>query len=164
MSPGFQKTCLEAHNDFRFFHDVHPLKWSSKLSRDARNWANHLAATDRIYHDPTARGKDQGENLYWESPAKRLCDYGEKGEDCFSCEKAVQSWYNEEADYDYGTGQAKTPGKAILHFTQIIWKATRELGMAAAAANNNIVVVARYSPVGNWGGEFIENVPPATNL
>ena len=164
VTPGFQKTCLEAHNDFRFFHEVPPLKWSSKLSRDAQNWANHLAATGKFDHDPTARSKDQGENLYYEGPAKRLCDYGENGADCFSCEKVVQAWYNEEKDYDYGTGQAKTPGADILHFTQIIWKATRELGMATAVGNNRIVAVARYSPVGNWLGEFKENVPPPTNL
>lgn len=166
FSPGFQKTCLEAHNAFRAFHDVLPLKWSSKLSRDAQKWADHLASIGGIHHDPKARGKDQGENLYYEIPAdrpKRLCDYDENQADCLSCKDIMQLWYNEEENYDYKTGKAKKPGAVILHFTQLIWKASRELGMATAVSAKNgnmLVAVARYSPVGNWLGEFQENIPP----
>lgn len=163
LSRGFQKACLEAHNDFRYFHGVPALKWSAALSRDAQNWANHLATSEKFDHDPTARGKDQGENLFYTIPAKRLCDYGEQGEDCQSCEEIVQMWYNEEADYDYETGESKN-GAPVLHFTQLVWKATRELGMATAVANDRLVAVARYSPVGNWGGQFKENVPPPLNV
>jgi len=135
------------------------------LSRDAQIWANHLAASKKFEHDPIARGKDQGENLYYVRPANRLCDYGQQGAECLSCGEIVQVWYNEEADYDYNTGKAKTPFAVITHFTQLVWKATRELGMATAVdTDNRLVAVARYSPVGNWGGEFKENVPPPENL
>ncbi|XP_073232447.1 uncharacterized protein [Porites lutea] len=163
---GFQKACLEAHNDFRFFHGVPLLKWSAKLTSDAQAWADHLAASGKFQHDPTARGKDQGENLYYvtfQPLPKRLCAYGEQG-DCLSCEEIVQAWYDEEVDYDYDTGKPKTLGAVILHFTQLIWKATNELGMATAVAGNRVVAVARYSPVGNWEGEFKENVPPPINV
>lgn len=166
LLPGFQKGCLEAHNDFRFFHGVPLLKWSAKLTSDAQAWADHLAASGKFEHDPTARGKDQGENLYYvtsQPHPKRLCAYGEQG-DCLSCEEIVQAWYDEEANYNYDTGKPKTLGAVILHFTQLIWKATNELGMATAVAGNRVVAVARYSPVGNWGGEFKENVPPPINV
>lgn len=158
---GFQKDCLRAHNEFRFNHGVPPLKWSAKLTRDAQVWANHLADTSSFDHDPTARAKDQGENLSYVWPAKRLCDYGERSEDCFSCREFVEDWYNEYKDYDYNKGRAKTSDKVVTHFTQIIWKSTRELGMSAAVGKDgSLKVVARYSPVGNWLNEFRENVPP----
>lgn len=159
LLPGFQRACLEAHNEYRFFHRSPPLKWSAELSRDAQDWANYLAATNLFEHDPTARPKDQGENLYYMTPyPKRLCDLGETGQDCLSCEEIVKAWYDEELDYDYVTGKAKVPFAPILHFTQIVWKATTKLAMAIAMANNRLVAVARYEPVGNNGGQFQENV------
>lgn len=161
VSTGFQKDCLRAHNEFRFIHGVPPLKWSAKLTHDAQVWANHLADTSSFKHDPTARAKDQGENLYYVWPAKRLCDYGERSENCFRCREFVEAWYNEYKDYDYNNGRAKTKGKVVTHFTQIIWKSTRELGMSTAVdKDGSLKVVARYSPVGNWLNEFKENVPP----
>ena len=156
---GFQRACLEAHNDYRFFHHSPPLQWSAELTRDAQDWANYLAATNSFEHDPTARPKDQGENLYYKTPSpKRLCDLGETGPDCLSCGEIVQVWYDEELDYDYATGKAKVQFAPILHFTQIVWKATKKLGMATAIHNNKLVAVARYGPVGNIGGQFQENV------
>ncbi|XP_078365446.1 uncharacterized protein LOC144649745 isoform X3 [Oculina patagonica] len=155
---GFQKACLEAHNDYRFFHRAPPLKWSAELTRDAQAWANHLAANNLFDHDPTARPKDQGENLYSMTYPKRLCDLDENGPDCLSCGEMVKMWYDEELDYDYVTGKAKVAGAPILHFTQIVWKASKEMGMATAVANNRLVAVARYTPAGNIDGQFQENV------
>ena len=152
--------CLEAHNYYRFLHGVPPLKWSGKLSRDAQSWANHLAITNKFDHDPTARGKDQGENLYYTIPSKRLCEHNEHDEDCIDCWDIVKLWYDEESDYDYVTGKAKNGNAVVLHFTQLVWKASKELGMATAVAHDRLVAVARYSPVGNYIGEFKENVPP----
>ena len=159
LLPGFQRACLEAHNDHRFFHRSPPLKWSAELTRDAQDWANYLAATNLFEHDPTARPKDQGENLYYITPyPKRLCDLGETGQDCLSCGEIVKAWYDEELDYDYVTGRAKVPFAPILHFTQIVWKASKKLGMATAVASDRLVAVARYEPAGNIGGQFQENV------
>ena len=158
MPPGFQRACLEAHNDYRLFHRVPPLKWSAELARDAQVWASHLAATNLFDHDPTARPKNQGENLYYVTYPKRLCDLGELGSDCLSCGEIVKMWYDEELDYDYQTGKAKVAFVPVLHFTQIVWKESKELGMATAVANNRLVAVARYSPKGNTEGQFQENV------
>jgi len=71
----------------------------------------------------------------------------------------VADWYSEEPNYDYNTGKSK--GGVILHFTQVVWKETSELGMATATNANTWFTVARYKPRGNMGYEndFIENVP-----
>lgn len=155
---GFQRACLETHNGYRSFHHAPPLKWSAELTRDAQDWANYLAANNLFEHDSTARPRDQGENLYYMTYPKRLCDYREKGQDCLSCGEIVKAWYDEELDYDYVTGRAKVAFAPILHFTQIVWKASTKLGMATAVANNRLVAVARYEPVGNIVGQFQENV------
>ena len=58
--------------------------------------------------------------------------------------------------YDYGR-PGYQPGAA--HFTQVVWKNTSKFGIAkATAANGNVYVVARYSPPGNFPGQFPENV------
>lgn len=161
---GFQKECLKVHNEYRYLHDVPLLKWSSKLTSDAQAWTNRLLATisppSILRHDPTARERNQGENLYYTTRYKKLCDYGEQRADCLSCEEVVKAWYNEEKYYDYYTGKPNKPGEVVFHFTQIIWRDTTQLGMTAAFKDGYIVAVARYSPVGNWLNEFTENVPP----
>ena len=77
-----------------------------------------------------------------------------------SCEEMVKKWYAEEVNYDYKTGEAKEQGAEIYHFTQIVWKATKKLGMATAVGGGRKLAVARYSPAGNWLGEVKENVLP----
>ncbi|XP_058954689.2 ectin isoform X3 [Pocillopora verrucosa] len=157
---GFQKDCLEVHNCYRGFHNAPPLRWSAELTRAAQEWADYLASRDEFVHDPTLRAKGQGENLYYKSPSKRLCNYGEFGPECLSCGEIVTRWYDEEIDYDYATGETKTPSAPISHFTRIVWKATREVGMATAVGHGKLIAVARYSPAGNTKGLFQENVHP----
>lgn len=46
------------------------------------------------------------------------------------------------------------------HFTQVVWKESKELGVAFAKNGGKVIVVANYSPPGNYIGHFAENVPP----
>lgn len=46
------------------------------------------------------------------------------------------------------------------HFTQVVWKESKELGVAFAKNGGKVIVVANYSPPGNFIGHFAENVPP----
>ena len=72
----------------------------------------------------------------------------------------VKMWYDEEKDWDYARGDAKHDGAVVLHFTQVVWKDTKRLGMATAVANDRLVAVARYTPPGNLGDaeDFKKNV------
>lgn len=48
----------------------------------------------------------------------------------------------------------------IGHFTQVVWKDTKELGIAKATGKKGgTYVVANYNPSGNFIGKFSENVP-----
>ena len=64
--------------------------------------------------------------------------------------------YNEvcEADYDFVTGD-KGNGQAYLHFTQIVWKESTELGIGFAKGTKGSMTcyyaVGRYRKRGNFG-------------
>lgn len=60
--------------------------------------------------------------------------------------------------YDFKRG-GHQPGTG--HFTQVVWKDTKELGMARAKSKNgSVYVVARYRPAGNNLSSFEGNVLP----
>ena len=63
--------------------------------------------------------------------------------------------YNEIKDYDYNRGGYQS---GTGHFTQIIWKGTTKVGAAVVRRGNIVVVVARYTPAGNFMGRFKQNV------
>ena len=46
------------------------------------------------------------------------------------------------------------------HFTQVVWKGTKEVGIGIASAKNQCIVVGSYRPAGNMIGDFSNNVPP----
>lgn len=62
--------------------------------------------------------------------------------------------YNEVCKYNFNEDG---PQKATDHFTQLVWKASTELGMGVAQKQENGVIcsyiVARYRPHGNFNDE-----------
>ena len=47
------------------------------------------------------------------------------------------------------------------HFTQVVWKNSKNLGIAKArSSSGKIIVVANYEPAGNFIGQYVQNVPP----
>ncbi len=53
------------------------------------------------------------------------------------------------------------PGFSAGHFTQIVWKGSRELGVGTAVdGRGTFKLVLRYSPAGNVRGAYGENVLP----
>jgi hypothetical protein len=53
------------------------------------------------------------------------------------------------------------------HFTQVVWKKSQLLGVGMAeksdASGSRVVVVANYSPAGNYTGQFMANVHPVVH-
>ena len=126
---------LNQHNFYRRRHGVPDLTWSSSLAASAQSHANNC-----IFQHSRA-----GENLY--SISAYWSGYGID---------SVDSWYFEQEIYDYNNpGFSYSTG----HFTQIVWKSTRQLGCGAQMCNFGLYVVCQYDPPGNYLGEFAENVP-----
>ncbi|XP_071801937.1 uncharacterized protein [Asterias amurensis] len=143
---AFQKDALLAHDKLRENHGAPPLKLNKDLTAHAQQWADHLAATNTMVH---SKQQEYGENI--------AMKYSSAGTE-FSGQEATDDWYSEVKDYSFSR-----PGfhSGTGHFTQVIWKDTKELGIAKAiAGNGRVFVVANYRPPGNVMGRFPENVLP----
>lgn len=142
----FVEDCLKAHNVYRKKHGVPLLKISKELNKVATDWAKTIARKDAMQHRPN---NQYGENIYcaWSSnPAHKI-----KGAE------AVDSWYSEIKDYRFGREPADLRAG---HFTQVVWKDSKELGIGTArSSSGKIYVVANYNPPGNMVGSFGTKVP-----
>jgi Cysteine-rich secretory protein family len=141
----FNSRLLDAQNAQRSAMHVPPLAWNEGLASDARQWARELAATGRFEHSPDGPGEDpQGENLWAGTPR------------AFSPEAMIALWSAERRDYRPGvfpnnsrSGDVENVG----HYTQMIWRSTRQVGCATAVGRHEEVLVCRYSQAGNVYGE-----------
>lgn len=96
-----------------------------------------------------------GENLWWGG--------GHTWTGLVAATKSTSGFYSEICDYTFGGGGEKQ-GQAgvgrVGHFTQVIWKDSRELGIGYYQALGSTVLVAIYRPRGNMG----DDVEPANVL
>ena len=141
----FDQRVLAAHNQVRASVGVPALSWNKDLAADARIWAKELAATGRFEHSPDEPGQDpQGENLWAGTPR------------AFSPEAMVGLWTAEKRDYRPGifpnnsrSGDVENVG----HYTQMIWRESRQVGCATAVGRDEEFLVCRYSSAGNVYGQ-----------
>lgn len=133
----FAARVLVMHNAIRAQVGVPPLRWSARLEDDAGRWARYLAATRRFHHDPDG---DEGENLWM----------GTRG--AFRLETMVGDWASERRVFRPGrfpensrTGNWEDVG----HYTQMVWRGTREVGCALARNARDDYLVCRYYAPGN---------------
>ena len=144
-------SALQVHNDARKGVGVAPLVWSEKLEQQALKYAKQIARTNNYEHSNT---KD-GENLamfyeYEESNKVKTYIYSDT-----PLYDASMAWYEEIKDYKYSKIKRYRIGPKIGHYTQMVWKDTKEVGIASAISKNGkVYVVARYYPVGNYLGEY----------
>ncbi len=145
-SEEFAKEALNAHNIYREKHHVPPVTLNSEICLLAQKHANIMALNEDFLHSHNSyKGEELAENLFMFTGNK------------ISGENMVETWYNEGKDYDYNGDFQKGSG----HFTQIVWKDTKEVGFAYAQSKNGIYyAVGHYYPPGNFIGEFSNNVFP----
>lgn len=116
---------------------THPdLKWSDKLAQECTAYAKQLIDRNAFEH---SGAEDVGENLYM-------------GVNQGSLSAATRCWLAEEKYYH---GQPIDGGLTKYgHYTQCVWPGSREVGIGMAErTGGRIVVVARYSPAGNYCGQ-----------
>ena len=139
----FEKEALEAHNYYRRKHHAPPLTINRDLTKIAQKYAEKILATRRFEHSGNKfNGNPMGENLYYCSGKVA------------TGEIASYEWYNEIELHNW----KKEFQNATGHFTQLIWKSTKEVGFGVANKGNTYYVVANYFPAGNVKGQFATNV------
>ena len=140
----FAQTLLNEHNRARDEAGVPRLKWSGKLAREAQGWAEQLAIEGWLRHSSQRESGGAGENLWMGSA-------GYYGPDAM-----IGAFVDEKQNYLPGqfprvsrTGRWEDVG----HYTQIVWRNTREVGCAVAGNGSDDFLVCRYWPSGNWMGQ-----------
>ncbi len=135
---------LQAHNAERARLGLQPLAWSAALARDAGDWARELLARRTLKHAGKSERKGGGENLWmgtagaWDSNAMV---------DMFLAERRH---FRAATFPDVSlTGNWTDVG----HYTQIVWRETRQVGCAIDSGNGLDVLVCRYQPAGNVMGQ-----------
>lgn len=115
-----------------------PLRWSNALATQAAKTAARCA----FDHS----GSAYGENLIARKNAHPPAD-------------AVANWMAERADWDPAARRC-TSGRACGHYTQIVWRESRELGCASQRCERGspmgggpwFLTVCNYAPAGNTSG------------
>ena len=132
---AFSADIVSAHNRVRARADVPPLVWSPRLAAIARDWANTLLARKQFFHRPNG---SYGENLFEITGANALPA------------QVVDEWADESRNYNYRSNGCRG---VCGHYTQIVWRDTKEVGCAVARGRGSEVWVCNYDPPGNWVGK-----------
>ena len=144
--PGQARAIVEAHNRYRAQHCADPLRWSAELASVAQAWADQLR--DRGCAFGHSQSSEYGENLFFAAPSSPTSGVA-----------AVDTWYAEHQRYRFSS-----PGFSMRtgHFTQVVWRGTRELGCGTAQCNGGDIWVCNYSPPGNMIDAYRQNVLPTS--
>lgn len=132
-----QPEILSAHNQVRAKLGLPALTWSVPLENVARNWAESLLANGKFEHSPHSR---YGENLFEIRGASA------------SPAEVVEAWVDESRDFNAKANTCRA-GAVCGHYTQVVWRSTREVGCAVARGRGREVWVCEYNPPGNYVGE-----------
>lgn len=141
---AFSQGVLAQHNRERDRAGVPRLAWSDRLARDARAWAQRLAGEGWLRHASHGENGGAGENLWMGSAGY------------YAPESMIDAFLEERRHYRHGTfpNVSRTGNwQDVGHYTQVVWRDTREVGCAVARNARNDFLVCRYWPAGNWMGQ-----------
>jgi hypothetical protein len=146
FASNLDQRILAAQNRERAAAGVPQLEWDDDLAAGAKAWGTHLARTGAFEHSPQALGEGEpvGENLFM----------GTRG--YYGPEAMVGAWIEEKKDFRQGTfpNISRTGSfEDVGHYTQLMWRATGEVGCAVITNRSDDFLVCRYAEPGNVEGE-----------
>ncbi|MBU0967827.1 MAG: SCP-like extracellular [Proteobacteria bacterium] len=148
---------VKAHNEKRAMVGSPEVKWSKELESKAINRLKQLQKLGCVM-----KHSGPGENLFWASAretANKKNAFGQwiwHGEVQKISEKdVVFMWAGEKEMYSYKQGTCSAPlGETCGHYTQLVWKDTREIGCGRSICKDKSQVwLCLYAPAGNIIGE-----------
>ncbi|CEF66132.1 CAP domain-containing protein [Strongyloides ratti] len=143
-----RKIYLKETNRFRTIHAVPNLILNSVIEKRAQLWAESLAKKGIC---KSASGMcHEKDSAYGENIAVVTHQY---------IQYPISIWYNEIKYFNF-TSFKLIP--SVLHFTQLIWKGTKQMGCGISRdKNTKYFIVCKYHPPGNIKGLARWNVPRA---
>ncbi|KAG8192347.1 hypothetical protein JTE90_002167 [Oedothorax gibbosus] len=145
----FVQECLRIHNHYRADHGSPCLHLSTEVSAFSQKWADRLAKEDHFHHSNHPK---YGENLF-------VSYMSDNSLPMATAKEVVESWYAEQKFYPFGCHITRDIIYKAGHFTQVIWRNSRELGIGRSISRTNrVYVVANYFPAGNVFNKFEDNV------
>jgi hypothetical protein len=151
---AFLQEMLTAVNSYRAKHGAPPVTLDPQLVEYAKSRAAVTSTEDGLSHGHTGLDHAYGENLSWSAASSETV--GAAG-------AAAASWYDEIKNYDFAAGGSAN-GKAIGHFTQLVWKGCSSIGAGRVAGRGGdwweTYIAVDFSPAGNMPGGYLDNVAP----
>jgi hypothetical protein len=135
---------LVVHNAERTRLGLPPLVWNPALARDAGDYAKVLLDQRRLQHASAEDRKGSGENLWM----------GTAG--AWNSDAMVEMFLEERRYFRAATfPDVSLTGNwsDVGHYTQIVWRETKEVGCAIDTGKGMDVLVCRYHPAGNVVGK-----------
>ncbi|XP_072952244.1 pathogenesis-related protein PRB1-3-like [Typha angustifolia] len=128
---------VKAHNTARAAVGVGQVTWNTTVAAYAQNYAKQRIGDCNLVHS----GGPYGENLFEGFGA------------AFTAADAVNAWVAEKQYYDYNSNTCAA-GKVCGHYTQVVWRASTNIGCARVVCNNGgIFIICDYYPRGNIVGQ-----------
>ncbi|CAL5358163.1 pathogenesis-related leaf protein 6-like [Camellia sinensis] len=128
---------LAAHNAARAQIRVKPLTWNNTVAAYAENYAKLRSADCNLEHSNGPYGENIAES---------------SGE--LTAVHAVKLWVDEKPKYSYGLNACIGEAAGCLHYTQVVWRNTAQIGCARVQCQNKWwFVTCNYYPPGNYVGQ-----------
>ncbi|KAF3957848.1 hypothetical protein ACB098_07G081000 [Castanea mollissima] len=135
LAQNSQSDFVQAHNVARAKVGVGPIKWNDTIAAYAQNYANTKIGDCKLEHSQGPYGENLAE-----------------GYDTFSGVEAVNLWVAEKPNYNHNSN--KCVGGECLHYTQVVWRDSVNLGCARVKCHNGwMFIICSYDPPGNYYGE-----------
>jgi len=137
---------LALHNHERALVGVAPLTWSGRLATEATAYAARLVELGDLEHSSDAARGDEGENL-----AMGTSGY-------YSPTALGEMWANEKRQFvngPFGDDSETGSWEDVGHYTQMVWRATKQVGCGVASGGGDTYLICRYAPAGNYMGEKV---------
>ena len=138
--PDLQSFAVRLHNKQRLQVGSTEVTHNVILAANAQLHAEKCAVNGKLSYALTPT---EGQNVF-----QLNGNFTGKASDEEIVEQAVACWAAEEERY-HAAGGGVEGIKSAPHFTQLVWKASTEIGIAVARGRNKVYVICNYSPRGN---------------
>ena len=142
----FALKAIKRNNVIRACHNANPLMFNCEILKQSQDYSQYLSQIGALIHsDLDFHGEWLGENLSYSS------EYNLTGE------TPIDMWYEEMPNYNFNNpGFTSRAG----HFTQLVWKDSKEFGIGLYCKRSKCYITANYYPGGNygWDDDYAKNV------